>query len=36
MKTEEIKQVFDDVQQRLDTLQGSEASFTYNVTNNND
>lgn len=29
MKTEEIKQVFDDVQQRLDTLQGSEASFMF-------
>lgn len=29
MKTEEIKQVFDDVQQRLDTLQGSDASFMF-------
>lgn len=29
MKKEEIKQVFDDVQQRLDTLQGSEASFMF-------
>lgn len=29
MKTEEIKQVFGDVQQRLDTLQGSEASFMF-------
>lgn len=29
MKKEEIKQVFDDVQQRLDALQGSEASFLF-------
>ncbi|MBQ8095557.1 MAG: hypothetical protein IJ243_00505 [Prevotella sp.] len=29
MKTEEIKQVFDDVQRRLDTLQGSGATFMF-------
>ena len=29
MKKEEIKQVFDDVQKRLDTLQGEEASFMF-------
>ena len=29
MKAKEIKQVFDDVQQRLDTLQGEEASFMF-------
>lgn len=29
MNEKEIKQVFDDVQQRLDTLQGSGASFMF-------
>lgn len=29
MKKEEIKQVFDNVQQQLDALQGSEASFMF-------
>lgn len=29
MNENEIKQVFDDVQQRLDTLQGSGASFMF-------
>lgn len=29
MKQKEIKQVFSDVQQRLDTLQGSDASFLF-------
>ena len=29
MKEKEIKQVFDDVQKRLDTLQGEEASFMF-------
>ena len=29
MKKEEIKQVFDDVQQQLDTLQGEQASFMF-------
>ncbi len=29
MKEKEIKQVFDDVQQRLETLQGSDASFLF-------
>ena len=29
MKEKEIKQVFDDVQQRLETLQGSDASFMF-------
>ena len=29
MEKEEIKRVFDDVQQRLDTLQDSEASFLF-------
>lgn len=29
MKKEEIKKVFDDVQRRLDALQGSEASFLF-------
>lgn len=29
MEKQEIKQLFDDVQRRLDTLQGSEASFLF-------
>lgn len=29
MKEKEIKQVFGDVQQRLETLQGSDASFVF-------
>jgi len=29
MNEKEIKQVFDDVHQRLDTLQGSDASFMF-------
>lgn len=29
MEKQKIKQLFDDVQRRLDTLQGSEASFLF-------
>ena len=29
MEKQEIKQVFDDVQQQLDTLQGEQASFMF-------